>query len=575
MTAPEMKLMRRSTLAFLALAFGIAYTQNPLYTANQNTYFLHGLKAAGLGFLTNDWMANTVDPFPVFSWMVHWTAVILSPFAFHLYQAAMLGIYILGVVAIACKSFDIEWTSSRGLLCFLILTGLHSAALADFSTGLFGKNLVLLVDVGLAQQSLIAHELIPASFGVMFIASVYAFLIGRPFLAVFLSALAIAFHSIDLISGMTLILIYVVLIFREERNKRKAVIAFFLGFLLLLPTLIFVLSEFRPTSALTFTQAENILAHFRIPQHAEPGRWFNKQALGVFAIMVIGLYVARKTRVFPILLIAFVVGLFLTLDQIATSSNTLALLFPWRVSTWLLPISWGVIVAWFIRTVFAKGPWLAGLLKQKAFNLAVLTAIVILALYGGWRMLYGRLDGHSRRNGESMMQFVSRAAAPNQLYLIPIDMEVFRLRTGVPILVDWKTHPYRDTEVIEWYQRLRIADRFYRSGRDSALQILSEIYDEYGVTHVVLRTDSDKMTGILRRPIYGDDKYVVYDVRDLGFRNPLEHASSPMAVTSSQVPPAGSLPDLPPFCYLQPVSPDRNRLRTGVCGQFPPARSHP
>ena len=37
--------------SFLAWAFvfGLIYAQSPLYTNNQNTYFLHGLAKAGVG----------------------------------------------------------------------------------------------------------------------------------------------------------------------------------------------------------------------------------------------------------------------------------------------------------------------------------------------------------------------------------------------------------------------------------------------------------------------------------------------------------------------------------------------
>ena len=38
-------------VSFLAwsLIFGIIYAQSPLYTSNQNAYFLHGLADAGVG----------------------------------------------------------------------------------------------------------------------------------------------------------------------------------------------------------------------------------------------------------------------------------------------------------------------------------------------------------------------------------------------------------------------------------------------------------------------------------------------------------------------------------------------
>ena len=52
--------MRRAleTLAW-SLAFALSYAQSPLYTSNQNQYFLHGLARAGFGFLRDDWLVHT------------------------------------------------------------------------------------------------------------------------------------------------------------------------------------------------------------------------------------------------------------------------------------------------------------------------------------------------------------------------------------------------------------------------------------------------------------------------------------------------------------------------------------
>ena len=58
---------------FWTLLFAVAYTQSPLYSSNQNQYFLHGLANAGTGFLREDWLARTPDTVPVFNALVEWT----------------------------------------------------------------------------------------------------------------------------------------------------------------------------------------------------------------------------------------------------------------------------------------------------------------------------------------------------------------------------------------------------------------------------------------------------------------------------------------------------------------------
>ena len=57
---PRLRLAAFCTLA--VLAFGLSYGRSPLYTSNQNQYFLHGAARAGIGFLREDRLANTADP---------------------------------------------------------------------------------------------------------------------------------------------------------------------------------------------------------------------------------------------------------------------------------------------------------------------------------------------------------------------------------------------------------------------------------------------------------------------------------------------------------------------------------
>ena len=57
---------------FWGLLFGIAYTQDPIYNSpeNQNTKYFHALARAGHGFLSEDWLATTLDPLPAFTALV-------------------------------------------------------------------------------------------------------------------------------------------------------------------------------------------------------------------------------------------------------------------------------------------------------------------------------------------------------------------------------------------------------------------------------------------------------------------------------------------------------------------------
>ena len=92
-------------------------------------------------------------------------------------------------------------------------------------------------------------------------------------------------------------------------------------------------------------QARQILVDFRIPHHAKPSEWFGFHSVLLIAIVVFALWVFRKNRIFPVLLTGSVITALLTLLQIITSSDFLALLFPWRISVWLVPISSCLLIA--------------------------------------------------------------------------------------------------------------------------------------------------------------------------------------------------------------------------------------
>src|SRR5262245_31544620 len=81
-----------------ACVFAAANTQAPLYWSNQNQYFLHGLASAGLGDLRHDWLANTVDPTPVFSKLISWIFRFTHESVCYLFFAVVLGVYFVSLM---------------------------------------------------------------------------------------------------------------------------------------------------------------------------------------------------------------------------------------------------------------------------------------------------------------------------------------------------------------------------------------------------------------------------------------------------------------------------------------------
>ncbi|MGD8864207.1 MAG: hypothetical protein PVI81_01310, partial [Anaerolineales bacterium] len=110
----------------LIVLFGLIYSQAPLYTSNQNQYFLHGAAAAGVGTLENDWLANTVDPTPVFSKLVELTFLLRVPFLFHLYYVLLLGLYLYSVWGILLTTLQPAWTRLQQWIMIVLLVTIHS-----------------------------------------------------------------------------------------------------------------------------------------------------------------------------------------------------------------------------------------------------------------------------------------------------------------------------------------------------------------------------------------------------------------------------------------------------------------
>ena len=86
-------------------------------------------------------------------------------------------------------------------------------------------------------------------------------------------------------------------------------------------------------------------------------------------------------------------------------------------------------------------------------------------------------------------------------------MEDFRLVTGAPIFVDCKSIPYRDVDVLEWYQRFSLTDLFYQNADCSKLPALCE----RGITHVVLPVDFPVQCPSLLK-LYQNDSYGLFSL---------------------------------------------------------------
>jgi hypothetical protein len=496
-------------LAFLAWSavLAIIYAQSPLFTSNQNDYFLHGLAQAGYGYLDRDWIANRADFLPAFSSLIYVTYKIFqSSTPAYAYYALVMGAYLASMYGLMDLLFDLRRSKARSLAFVAVFLAVHSAALHFILSRLTGATGTFMFEGGVADQRVLGQVFQPSVFGVFLLVSLYVFMRRRPFLALLPLAVAVYFHSVYLLAAALLTLGYMWVLFREERSLKRPLLLGVTALLIVLPVVAYTAYIYWPTSPEISRAAFEISVQQRNPQHAVISQWLDWEVLVQASIFLIGLFLIRKSRLFPVLVIVSGSTLLLTLAQVITSSDLLALLFPWRVSVILIPLGTTVLIAALVtwiaeRGKAAAGRWVIGL------SLLAISGLMVIGVMR-FQIELGRQRSDPAR---PMMAWVAAHKSPTDVYLIPPKMMDFRLATGAPAYIDFLYAPERDIDVIEWGRRLSRAYSYYQGVTPcEALKILA---DEEGITHVVAPDNEPDNVCTTMPVIYDDGAYRIYLIK--------------------------------------------------------------
>lgn len=498
--------------AFLAWSavFALAYAQSPLYTSNQNQYFLHGLARAGLGALSHDWLAGTADPTPLFSLLVQ-AGHALAPggWIFYAGYALLMGVYLFSMFGLMDQLFDLRSSKTASLLFVSLFLAAHSAAVRYLLSRLLGPQAAFLLEGGVAGQRLLGQVFQPSTFAVFLLLSLYLFLAGRRTLAILPLALAVSVHPTYLLGGALLTLAYLWVLWRESGSLGPP-LRYGAGMLAAVaPILVYTLLNFRPTSAGAYAEAQDLLVNFRIPPHAILANWLDWTVAVKLLLIGLALVLVRRRPLFPVLAGVAAGALVLTLLTAALGSQTLALLFPWRISVVLVPTALACVLAAGVTRALAKWPpgeraaaWLRGL-SVAGLGLLVILGLVRFQL----ESLRYRADP-----ARPLIEFVAAHGTQEDIYLVPVKFGTFRLLAGAPIYVDFLAIPYRDVEVLEWYQRWRRASWFYEGAGDPCSE-LETFASTGGVTRVVLPVGhlAARCEGLTL--LYDDEAYWLYALK--------------------------------------------------------------
>jgi hypothetical protein len=494
--------------AVLALLFALSMTVYPLYNSDQLIYFLHALAKAGFGQLREDWAAGLPSPYPVFDALVYAVYAYLHPALFQLCLLACMGVYAAMLIAIPAVTLRPAPGRVVLLVAGALLIALHSQPLDDLV-----ENLRLLRPItfyhGLGGQYLITTQFIPSSFGVLLLLSVFLFLRQRPYLAAAAVAVTVTFHPAMMLVGATLVAAYMAETALRQKQPLQALAAGALALVLTLPILVHSVHSVQPTTPELFSQAQEIFRFVRTPKSQDPRMWLTAATAVKLALVCAALWLTRRTAVFTVMAVPFAAGLVLTLLQIATNSNDLALLVPWRVMALLVPLATALLLTAAVNASLRRIPPGPAWLRHTAVAAALL--VLAVAVYAGGRTTLERFSRDALSDPElNAFDYVRNNAVSGDLYLVPPDMERFRLGTGAPVFVDFKVFPLRDVDILEWHKRLQLAHRYYNGGPGERAVLLRELAAEYGITHVVFHAADAPRVITSLEPVFANRAIAVY-----------------------------------------------------------------
>lgn len=141
-------------------------------------------------------------------------------------------------------------------------------------------------------------------------------------------------------------------------------------------------------------------------------------------------------------------------------------------------------------------------------------AVLAWVCWNGWGGFNAMIDRYQARSDWPLYQHVRANATRDDVYLASHRWIDFRLKSHARIVTTHKSHPIKDTEVLEWKSRLEAVMAFDRAkGPQQMAAAIDHVVDAYGVTRVAVRQRS-KQAAWLKAGyplVYEDKQFAVYD----------------------------------------------------------------
>jgi hypothetical protein len=467
------RVMPGAGLALLCAYFLASWEVRPLFFSNQNTYFLQGLRIAGIEGLQHDWLAGTRSPHLLFTLLVAGlqSLWILTP-AVHAIEALLYIalVWSLWVFSYPSRTKQKADESVRFITCGVLLMLLteHGPWNRLFHWG------------GVADQYVFGGYLQPSELGILVLVGLAMMQRRRHGWAIACFLAATMFHASYLLSTVIITSALGVVVYKSNRQRALLLlVTFVLG---VAPVVAYALSfgaDARDTAL-----AHHLLAERILPQHAWPAVWLSAEQIGRIAVMTVGAIVAwRQVERSVALAISGSLALivFGTVLVLFSGNDEAALLFPWRASAYLYPLSLAIILS---------------------AASAVVARVVVRLQFGGWwwpvcaGVVAVLLTAESIRErtfvrAELVFPFaheVETRTTPDDVIIVPVvDLDLwnrFRLLALRPVFVDHKNHPYATTEVLEWQRRVDAVFALYTLPPERRARRCAELGATYYVESV-------------------------------------------------------------------------------------------
>lgn len=461
--------------------FLVTQRRHPLFVSNQNTYYPQGLRIAGKSYLQNDWYSNTQPLHIAFSILVSVLDLLGGlHFGSNLIYIALSVLFLVSVALIINSIYSSLTRSEKEttkiiprmgfvftvLLIFVINLNIQGRVGKFFgSIGLenIAKEWGNLWDLrGVAGQCAYCSYLIPSTFGILILFSLALLNYQYWKSSAFLLGIATLFQISYLIHSTVIVFIVIIWLYKQGELQKATNVGLIFSSLAILQLIYFLFFIYDPSH---LQEANSILANIRIPIHALPSVWWNTNEaikLSVILIAALMLFFGDLIVLKWILLVELIYGVIGIWYVGITGNEQIALLFPWRATTFLYPISLVLILSGLIFYFLKITVFLGRYYWYAVLGLLLIILISNLLNYGRRYFRVGE-ELKPRTTGISeFAQSTKNITLQDEVILIPNGFTTFRLEAQRPIYVDYKSHPYRSTEFMEWWERNEFVGGFYQ-----------------------------------------------------------------------------------------------------------------